>query len=144
MFLTFLLISVNIIINAGSPSRIPDVADDAGKGVPIQSDACSKGGGTVLGHISGVVVDAEDDEPLIGVTVSIVGTRHTALTDLDGTFMIRYVPEGDYTLLFSHLDYQSDTLSMVHVKAKETASISCTLKRKTAVDITIESRNGPS
>ena len=48
--------------------------------------------------ISGVVVDAETDEPLFGVTVLVEGTAKGVVSDFDGNFTIPNMEPGDYTL----------------------------------------------
>lgn len=52
------------------------------------------------GSISGVVIDKETKETIIGVTVKIDGTTFGAATDFDGRYIIRNVDAGTYTLVF--------------------------------------------
>ena len=52
--------------------------------------------------ITGVVTDANDNEPLIGVSVMIKGTSTGVTTDLDGNYSID-VPDGSKTLLFRYV-----------------------------------------
>lgn len=53
---------------------------------------------------SGIVVD-ENGEPMIGVGVTIPGTSHGAVTDIDGKFKF-VVPDGTKKIEFSFLGYQ--------------------------------------
>lgn len=56
--------------------------------------------GTLTGNIS------DEDGPLIGATVEIVGEGKGTVTDLDGNFTINLEP-GDYTLEASYAGYES-------------------------------------
>lgn len=50
-----------------------------------------KGNGTARQrHLTGTVIDATNDEPLIGATVAIKGTKSVAATDFDGHFDITF------------------------------------------------------
>ena len=60
--------------------------------------------------ISGTVTD-ESGNPLIGANVLVEGTVVGAATDIDGTFSINYVPEGEYTLLVSYFGYKDQLLT---------------------------------
>lgn len=65
---------------------------------------------TVLGGTTGIlegkVVDKENHEPLIGVSVSIVGSMQGAATDTDGHFQITNLPAGTYDVRFSTIGYK--------------------------------------
>jgi len=58
--------------------------------------------------VTGVVTDAETDEPLTGVTVVVQGTTVGASTDIDGRYEIE-VPEDRNTLEFSFVGYETIT-----------------------------------
>lgn len=51
---------------------------------------------------SGVVISSEDDEPLIGATVTIKGTKTATLTDIDGKFTIN-LPSANTELEFTYI-----------------------------------------
>ena len=55
--------------------------------------------------ISGVVKD-ENGEALPGAIISLVGTSYGTLSQLDGSFEIKNVPNGDYQLRVSYVGYQ--------------------------------------
>ncbi len=59
-----------------------------------------------VGKISGVVRDAETNEPLIGCNVSVEGTTLGASTDPDGAYFILNVPPGKYDIQASLIGYQ--------------------------------------
>lgn len=60
--------------------------------------------------ITGTVVD-ENDDPLIGVTVSVVDHIMGTSTDLDGTYTLD-VPNDANTLKFSYVGYQSQSIEI--------------------------------
>lgn len=60
--------------------------------------------------IKGVVVSAVDNEPLIGVSITVKGTPSGAITDLDGAFSLNAQPSD--VLLISYLGYQSQEVSV--------------------------------
>ena len=55
--------------------------------------------GATTGKITGVVTDAQTGEPLIGVTVSVVGTNLGAITDEDGKYTVLNVPDLEEKLV---------------------------------------------
>ncbi len=48
--------------------------------------------------LSGVVVDAETDEPVSNAVVTLIGGEHVAVTGEDGTFVFEEVIIGDHEL----------------------------------------------
>ena len=55
--------------------------------------------------ITGVVVSADDNEPMIGVTVKVKNTSTATVTDINGRFSIN-ITEGK-TLVFSYVGYNN-------------------------------------
>lgn len=66
------------------------------------------------GTVKGKVVDAENNEPLIGATVSVSGTTLGTVTDLDGNFVLE-LTSAKSVLLFKYLGY-SDVTHQVNKK----------------------------
>ncbi|MEM9835230.1 MAG: SusC/RagA family TonB-linked outer membrane protein [Bacteroidota bacterium] len=69
--------------------------------------------------ISGIVLDAEDDQPLIGATILAQGAGGT-VTDLDGTFSYS-VPNSTQKLFISYIGYVTqviDIQSLDYIEAK--------------------------
>jgi len=58
------------------------------------------------GKISGLVTDAETNEPLIGVNVMITDLGTGAATGLDGRYVIMNIPPGIYDVRFSMIGYE--------------------------------------
>ena len=68
-----------------------------------------------VGEITGTVTDAENGEPIVGVTVSVQGTSLGAITDVSGKYTILNVPVGTYTIVFSAVGYAKVEVSNVQV-----------------------------
>lgn len=64
--------------------------------------------------VSGSVVEKGTFEPLTGATVVLEGTKYSAICGLDGSFKIRNVDQGDYTLQISFISYQKEE-RQIHV-----------------------------
>lgn len=56
--------------------------------------------------LSGIITDKENQDPLIGATVQIKGTKKGIITDLDGGYKISGLSEGTYTVEVSYVGYQ--------------------------------------
>ncbi len=59
------------------------------------------------GTLEGQVFDKESREPLVGVTVVIVGTAIGTATNLEGEFQITNIEAGTYDVRFSNVGYQT-------------------------------------
>ncbi len=59
--------------------------------------------------LRGRATDAATGETIIGATVRIESAKLYAVTGLDGTYIIRNVPKGTYTLQISYVSYQATT-----------------------------------
>ena len=57
------------------------------------------------GTIKGRVTDARTGEPLVGAVVFLQGTSHNGQVQLDGTFVLRDVPTGEYELVSQYISY---------------------------------------
>ncbi len=74
--------------------------------------------------VKGTVVSADDNEPLVGVTVKVKGAKAAAITDIDGRYTID-VP-SNATLQFSYIGFKDQEVA--------------TRGRKT-IDVSMESEN---
>ncbi|NNE27466.1 MAG: TonB-dependent receptor, partial [Saprospiraceae bacterium] len=59
--------------------------------------------------VTGKLVDASNDEALIGASIMVKGTSTGALTDIDGMFKIMNLEDGTYTLVMSYVGYNDMT-----------------------------------
>ncbi|MEF8796735.1 MAG: TonB-dependent receptor [Salinivenus sp.] len=84
------------------------------------------------GAIVGVLVDAQQGEPLPGANVSIKGTTTGTSTDLKGRYRLDGLEPGTYDVLYSFVGFQDKTVSGVEVSAGEATRIEVTLAEQTA------------
>lgn len=81
------------------------------------------------GNISGKVFDGKTRDPLPFANVVIVGTPYGAMSMEDGSFFIRNVPEGKYTLKATYMGYESQEKADVVVKPFTTTTVEFKLFR---------------
>ncbi|MBK7033940.1 MAG: TonB-dependent receptor [Ignavibacteria bacterium] len=67
------------------------------------------------GMISGQVVDVATQQPLVGATIAVVGTKRGALSKKEGRFVISNVPAGVYTIKTTLIGYSQDLKSDIVV-----------------------------
>ncbi|MFK7981536.1 MAG: TonB-dependent receptor [Saprospiraceae bacterium] len=67
------------------------------------------------GIISGKVVDKISGEELPFTNVQLEGTSLGTSTDLDGEYIIRQIPAGDYQLTTTYIGYEEQTISVTVV-----------------------------
>ena len=65
-------------------------------------------------RVTGVVISAEDNEPVIGASVVVPGTTIGVMTDIDGNFALE-VPNSAKTLVFSYMGMKSQELPIKSV-----------------------------
>lgn len=83
------------------------------------------------GSIIGVVLDEESfNEPLIYASVTIEGTTQEVFSDENGLFHFDNLTEGNHTLLFNFVGYESKKLNVEVVTNKPT-NVSASLMAKT-------------
>src|SRR5437879_2352335 len=63
------------------------------------------------GDVSGIVTNAQGDEPLAKIQVALLGTSITTVTGPDGKFRFSQLPAGDYVLQASGVGYRSFQVS---------------------------------
>ena len=61
-------------------------------------------------NINGTVID-EDNEPIIGATITVEGTSQGTITDINGNFAIANVPE-EASINVTYIGYASQTISV--------------------------------
>ncbi len=71
------------------------------------------------GTLRGKVVDQSTGEPLIGVSISVVGTDFGTATDFDGFFTLK-IPEGVYNIQLSYISFSNLMITDVKIKSGET------------------------
>ncbi|RKE03054.1 carboxypeptidase-like regulatory domain-containing protein [Marinifilum flexuosum] len=68
--------------------------------------------------LSGIVLDNETGEALVGVAIRFEGSKETVYTDFDGNFKIDNVVPGKYNVLSSYISYTDNKMKEVNVSGK--------------------------
>lgn len=84
------------------------------------------------GSISGGVIDAHNNEPIIGAYVLIKDLGIGGVTDIDGNYLIRNVPVGKHTVTVSYVGYNTLTLTDVEIAAGQRFELNLILERGNA------------
>ena len=73
------------------------------------------------GNISGKVTDSQTDQPLPYSNILLVSTGFGTSAKVDGTYSIRNIPEGKYTIRVSYIGYKKveETVEIVRNKTVE-------------------------
>ena len=74
-------------------------------------------------RVKGTVVSAEDNEPMIGVTIKQEGTSNGVVTDIDGNYIIEIKGASKATLAYSYVG----CLTQKHVVKEQTNTLNITL-----------------
>ena len=90
------------------------------------------------GTVKGKVVDAENNEPLIGATVSVSGTTLGTVTDVDGNFVLK-VTSAKTTLEFRYLGYKDKDMTIASKSNVDLGEVAMSLDSKTLGDVVITS-----
>ncbi len=83
----------------------------------------------ITGILEGTVRDKQSREPLVGVSVFIVGTNQGGTTDAEGFYRIHNIRAGQYDVRFSYIGYATVTMKDVTILAD----------LRTRIDVELES-----
>jgi hypothetical protein len=89
----------------------------------------------ITGKITGIVVDKETKNSLIGVNVLVLGTMLGAATDRNGEFVVLRVPPGEYSLRISMIGYREVLVTDVRVSGDLTTRIQMVELEESVLDI---------
>ena len=89
----------------------------------IVSISCAFAQTPNTGNISGIVIDSETGQPVIGANVMIEGTFRGAAADIEGKFIIQNVEPGSYTVIISSIAHARLIVTDVVVATGQTATI---------------------
>lgn len=84
---------------------------------------------TLTGSIKGCVVDSSTGEGLPSAAVIIAGTTMGVMTSSDGSFTIKNIPPGKYSILFRLAGYCTAQVDDVYVVADSTTEVNAALER---------------
>ncbi len=82
------------------------------------------------GRIKGTVTDKETGGPIADALVMIDGTAQGTMTDFEGKFVITGVEPGVYTLLITHVNYESIEMTYVSVASDLVTEVSVSLEKR--------------
>jgi len=82
------------------------------------------------GTLAGKVVDASTGEPVVGSTVQIVGTKFGAYTNVNGSYTIKNLPVGSYSIKVTSVGYGPKTVEQVKIEGGRTVYQDVTLQSK--------------
>jgi outer membrane cobalamin receptor len=80
-------------------------------------------------RLEGIVLDAIDGSPLAGVTVALVGSGHTTVSDQYGRFLFQSTPSGQYLVRARSLGYAEFTSGQITVTTDVTSKMTIRLNR---------------
>ena len=83
------------------------------------------------GKIIGNIKDSETNEPLVGVSVMVVGKGIGADTDQDGRYSIIYVPIGKHDIKTSIIGYASVKVTGLLISSGRTTEQNFLLNQET-------------
>ena len=82
--------------------------------------------------VTGTILSAEDEQPIIGANVSVVGTQLGTSTDFNGVYTISVPPDG--TLLFSYIGFISQEIA---VNGQSTINVTMATDRQVLEDVIV-------
>ncbi len=81
------------------------------------------------GKLSGRVLDADGNQPLMGVNVYLENTSLGGITDTDGYFFVLNIPPGSYTVIFRYMGYVTRKVENVRINTDLTTVVSIVLAK---------------
>jgi len=81
------------------------------------------------GNLAGKVTNEKNGDPIANANIYIEGTEYGMLTRSNGTFLLRNIPEGTYTVAVSYLGYEL-MKKEVEIKAGLTSTVNFLLSVK--------------
>lgn len=97
----------------------------------------------MFGSISGVVLDADDNSPIIGASITTSPPTNVIITDASGKFEYSNIAAGDYTISITKNDYAKNAVS-VQVRDGETTSPTIMLNKSVSNNIPPNEPSTPS
>lgn len=79
--------------------------------------------GQNTGKLTGKIIDAADNEPLIGVNILLKGTYYGAASDVNGNFTISGITPGNYNISVSFIGYKTMEFTGYKIEAGKTTEL---------------------
>ena len=79
------------------------------------------------GKIEGTIRDKDSGKPLLGVQITIEGTRLGNVTNADGYYFVLNVPPGRKNITFMYTGYQTITITSTLILAGQTTTVDAAL-----------------
>ncbi len=97
------------------------------------------------GTIKGRVTDARTGEPLVGAVVFLQGTSYNGQVQLDGTFVLRNVPTGEYELVSQFISYEAKNqhVSLTATQPDQVLNLRLSDKNNALDEVTVQGRRDP-
>lgn len=80
------------------------------------------------GKITGIVIDAENGNPIIGANIYLENTSLGSASDVEGRYLILNVPSGEYVLVVSVVGYAETKVNHLEVNAGQTTKLNLSIK----------------
>lgn len=80
------------------------------------------------GTLSGKVTDNDYGDAMIGATVQVLDTKLGAMTKIDGSYIIKKLNPGTYSVTYSYIGYTKTEVKDIVIKANEVTTIDIVLK----------------
>ncbi len=85
----------------------------------------------VTGRIAGTVIDGSTNEPIVGASVSIVGTELGGVTDFEGKYFILRVEVGAHEMKISSVGFATLSVKNIVVSTDKTTNYDASLQMAT-------------
>lgn len=85
------------------------------------------------GTLKGLVLDKQSGEPIIGAIVVLKGTQYVTTTGLDGSYVIKNVPKGDYEIEVQYTSFEKYNSKVVVNDDAQSIAININLAEKSSV-----------
>lgn len=80
------------------------------------------------GKVAGLITDAANGEPLIGVNVYIEGTALGAATDISGFYVINNINPGIYSVICENIGFAKQKVTNVEVNSDFTTKLNFVMR----------------
>ena len=81
------------------------------------------------GRLTGKIVDAKNNEALIGVNILLKGTYYGAATDINGNFTISNITPGSYNITVSFIGYKTMEFTGYKISAGRTLELNVKMEQ---------------